>query len=92
MAYSSIGHMGYVLVGVAAGGETGVRGVAIYLAIYLVMNIGTFGCILCMRQQGRMVEGIEDLKGLGKTSPLMALALQIATISMHLLEQDGQSF
>ncbi len=82
MAYSSIGHMGYVLVGVAAASEAGVRGVAIYLAIYLVMNIGTFACILCMCQQGRMVEGIEDLKGLGKTNPLMALALAVFMFSM----------
>jgi NADH-quinone oxidoreductase subunit N len=82
MAYSSIGHMGYVLVGLAAGSEAGVRGVAIYMAIYLLMNVGTFACILCMRQQGRMVEGIDDLKGLSKTSPMMALALAVFMFSM----------
>ena len=82
MAYSSIGHMGFVLVGLAAGSEAGVRGVAIYMAIYLLMNIGTFACILCMRQQGRMVEGIDDLKGLSKTSPMMALALAVFMFSM----------
>ena len=82
MAYSSIGHMGYLLVGVAAGTETGVRGVVIYLSIYLLMNVGTFACILCMRQQGRMVEGIDDLRGLSKTNPLMALALAIFMFSM----------
>ncbi len=82
MAYSSIGHMGYVLVGVAAGTEAGVRGVAVYLAIYLVMNIGTFACILCMRQDGRMVEAIDDLKGLGKSNPLMAFALTFLMFSM----------
>ena len=82
MAYSSIGHMGYVLVGLAAGSEAGVLGVAVYLAIYLVMNVGTFACILCMRHQGRMLEGIEDLKGLGKTNPLMALALAVFMFSM----------
>ena len=63
MAYSSIGHMGYALVGLAAGTEAGVRGDLVYLAIYLVMNVGTFACILCMRQDGRMVERIDDLKG-----------------------------
>ncbi len=50
----------------------GVRGVLIYLAIYLVMNIGTFACILCMRRGGRMVEEIDDLAGLGKTHPMLA--------------------
>ena len=82
MAYSSIGHMGYALIGLAAGNEAGIRGVAIYLAIYLIMNLGTFAVILCMRQKVRMVEGIEDLKGLSKTHPMMALALAIFMFSM----------
>ena len=50
MAYSSIGHMGYALVGLAAGTAEGVQGVLIYLAIYLVMTLGTFACILSMRR------------------------------------------
>jgi NADH-quinone oxidoreductase subunit N len=82
MAYSSIGHIGYALVGLAAGSEVGVRGVLIYMAIYLFMNIGTFTCILCMRQNGRMVEEISDLSGLSKTHPMMALALAIFMFSM----------
>jgi NADH-quinone oxidoreductase subunit N len=82
MAYSSIGHVGYALVGLAAGTEEGVRGVAVYLAIYIFMNVGTFACILCMRQKDRMVEGIEDLKGLSKTDPMMALALAVFMFSM----------
>lgn len=82
MAYSSIGHMGYVLVGLAAGTQAGVLGIVVYLAIYLLMNIGTFACILCMSRDGLMVEGIEDLKGLGKTNPLMAFALTILMFSM----------
>ncbi|MCR9254897.1 MAG: NADH-quinone oxidoreductase subunit NuoN [Alphaproteobacteria bacterium] len=82
MAYSSIGHMGFALVGLAAGTETGIRGVMIYMAIYLFMNVGTFAIILSMRQQGRMVEGINDLAGLSKTSPGMALALTIFMFSM----------
>ena len=57
-------------------------GIVVYLAIYLIMNIGTFACILCMSQEGRMVERIEDLKGLGKSNPLMALALTILMFSM----------
>jgi NADH-quinone oxidoreductase subunit N len=82
MAYSSIGHMGYALVGLAAGSASGVRGIAIYMAIYLFMNLGTFACILCMRQNGRLVERIDDLAGLSKTNPLMALALAIFMFSM----------
>jgi NADH-quinone oxidoreductase subunit N len=82
MAYSSIGHVGFALVGLAAGTEEGIYGVVIYLAIYIVMNLGTFACILCMRQKDRMVEGIEDLKGLSKTHPMMALALAIFMFSM----------
>ncbi len=77
MAYSSIGHVGYALIGLAAGTEAGVRGVLIYMAIYLAMNVGAFGCILAMRRQDRMVEGIADLAGLSRTHPLMALALGV---------------
>jgi NADH-quinone oxidoreductase subunit N len=82
MAYSSIGHVGYALVGLAAGTREGVVGVLVYMAIYLVMNVGTFGCILLMRQKGRMVEGISDLAGLAKTKPAMAAALAILMFSM----------
>ncbi len=82
MAYSSIGHVGYALIGLAAGDETGVRGTLIYLAIYLAMNIGTFACILCMRRGDRMVEGIDDLAGLGKTHPMLALGIVVFMFSM----------
>ena len=82
MAYSSIGHMGFLLVGIAAGNESGVSGVLIYLFVYLFMNVGTFACILSMRQQGRYVEGIGDLSGLSKTHPMMAFALLIFLFSM----------
>ncbi|HEX6980515.1 MAG TPA: NADH-quinone oxidoreductase subunit NuoN [Alphaproteobacteria bacterium] len=82
MAYSSIGHVGYALIGLAAGDETGIRGVLIYMAIYLFMNAATFGVILCMRQQGRMVERITDLSGLARTQPMLAAALAIAMFSM----------
>ncbi|MCE2510082.1 MAG: NADH-quinone oxidoreductase subunit NuoN [Alphaproteobacteria bacterium] len=82
MAYSSIGHVGYALVGLAAGTETGVRGVLIYMAIYLFMNVGTFCCILAMRQKGRMTEEISDLAGLAKTNPALALAFAIFMFSM----------
>jgi NADH-quinone oxidoreductase subunit N len=82
MAYSSIGHMGYALVGVAAGNEAGASGVLIYLTVYLFMNVGTFACILAMRQQGRTVEGIHDLAGLSKSHPMMAVALLVFMFSM----------
>ncbi len=82
MAYSSIGHMGYALVGLAAGTEQGVRGVLIYVAIYLFMNVGTFAAILCMRRNERMVESIDDLAGLGKRQPAMALALAVFMFSL----------
>jgi NADH-quinone oxidoreductase subunit N len=82
MAYSSISHMGFVLVGLAAGNETGVQGVLLYLTIYLFMNVGTFACILAMRRQGRMVEDIDQLAGLSRTNPKMALALAIFMFSM----------
>ena len=82
MAYSSIGHIGFALVGLAAGTEDGVRGVILYMAIYLPMNVGTFCCILCMRRGGRSVEGIDDLAGLSRTSPMVALAMAIFMFSM----------
>jgi NADH-quinone oxidoreductase subunit N len=82
MAYSSIGHVGYALVGLAAGTEEGLRGLIVYMSIYVIMNLGAWGCILCMCQKQVMVEGIEDLKGLSKSSPAMALALAIFMFSM----------
>jgi NADH-quinone oxidoreductase subunit N len=82
MAYSSIANVGYALVGLAAGTEAGVQGVLIYMAIYLAMVIGAFACILCMRENGRMIEGIDDLAGLSKTQPVLALCLAIFMFSL----------
>ena len=82
LAYSSIGHVGFALVGLAAGSTDGVRGIAIYMAVYLVMTAGTFCCVLAMRQNGRMVEDLTDLAGLSRNAPLMALALAIFMFSM----------
>jgi NADH-quinone oxidoreductase subunit N len=82
MAYSSIGHVGYALIGLAAGTEIGIRGVLVYMAIYVFMNLGTFAVILCMRRNGQMVETIEDLAGLSKTRPALALGLGIFMFSM----------
>jgi NADH-quinone oxidoreductase subunit N len=72
MAYSSIGHVGFALIGLAAGSVAGIKGLLIYLAVYLVMNIGTFAVILSMRRHGDMVESIDDLAGLSKNNPFMA--------------------
>lgn len=82
MAYSGIGHMGYALVGISAGTNDGVRGVLIYMAIYLVTTLGTFACILTMRRKGRYVETIADLAGLSKTAPMTALALTVFMFSL----------
>jgi NADH-quinone oxidoreductase subunit N len=82
MAYSSIGNIGYALVGLTAGTEQGLRGVLIYMAIYLFMTLGTFACILAMRRQGRMVEQIADLAGLSRSNPVLALAFALFMFSM----------
>ena len=82
MAYSSIGHVGFILVGIAAGTDMGIQGVLIYLAIYLFMNVGAFAVILSMRQKGRMVENIHDLAGLSKTNPVMAFVMAVLMFSM----------
>jgi NADH-quinone oxidoreductase subunit N len=82
MAYSSIGHVGFALVGLAANTETGVRGVAIYMLIYLVMTLGTFAFILAMRRKDGNVEQISDLAGLSTTNPMMATILTILMFSL----------
>jgi NADH-quinone oxidoreductase subunit N len=82
MAYSSIGNIGYALVGLAAGSQSGIAGLLIYLAIYVVMTLGTFAVILAMRQRGQMVERIADLAGLSRSHPLMAYSLAIFMFSM----------
>ncbi len=82
MAYSSIGHMGFALVGLASGTETGVQGVMIYMAIYLVMTLGTFAAILSMRITGTYVENIGDLAGLARTNGPMAFFLGAMMLSL----------
>ncbi len=82
MAYSAIGHIGFALVGLAAGGEAGVSGVLAYMAIYLVMTLGTFAGILSMRVNGEGVENISDLSGLAKTDGVMAFFLAMMMFSL----------
>ena len=82
MAYSSIGHMGFALVGFAAVSPAGVSGVILYMALYAVMTLGTFACILSMRRDSAMVEKIDDLAGLSHTNPYMAACLAILMFSL----------
>ena len=70
MAYSSIGNVGYALIGLAAGTPDGIQGVVVYMAIYLAMTLGTFACILSLRRGDLMFETVDDLSGLARTHPL----------------------
>ena len=82
MAYSSIGHMGYALIGLAAGTVEGVQGVVIYMTIYVAMTLGTFACIIAMRREDGPVEQISDLAGLARTKPGMAFFLAMMLFSL----------
>jgi NADH-quinone oxidoreductase subunit N len=82
MAYSSIGHMGYALIGLAVGTPEGIRGVLIYMVIYVFMSAGSFACIIAMRRRGMALEKISDLSGLGRTDPGLALAMAVFMFSM----------
>jgi NADH-quinone oxidoreductase subunit N len=82
MAYSSIGNVGYALIGLAAGTVAGVQGVAIYMAIYLAMTLGAFACILAMRRGTVMFENIEDLSGAARTHPVLAFCLAAMLFSL----------
>jgi NADH-quinone oxidoreductase subunit N len=81
MAYSSIANVGFALVGLAAPGSEGVKGVIIYMAIYMVMTLGTFACIIAMRRDRGSVEEIDELAGLAETRPGMAFALAMLMFS-----------
>ena len=82
MAFSSIGHVGFALIGLAAASEAGVRGLLIYAGIYLFMNLAGFACIMAMRRDGGPVENIDDLAGASRTHPFMAFALAMVLFSM----------
>jgi len=82
MAYSSIAHMGFALVGLAAGTSDGIQGVLVYMAIYVAMTLGTFACIISMRRHGKPVEDISDLAGLARTKPVMAFFFAVLMFSM----------
>ncbi|UOM34215.1 NADH-quinone oxidoreductase subunit NuoN [Acuticoccus sp. I52.16.1] len=83
MAYSSIGHIGYALIGLASGSQEGIVGVVVYMTIYMVTTLGTFACILGMRRADEgMVEDISDLAGLVRTKPWMAAAFTLLLFSL----------
>jgi NADH-quinone oxidoreductase subunit N len=82
LAYSSIGHMGFALVGLAAGTAQGVQGVLVYMAIYVTMTLGTFAVVLSLRRDGEMVEDIPQLAGLARTHPGMAFFLAMLLFSL----------
>ncbi|CAN1562319.1 NuoN NADH,ubiquinone oxidoreductase subunit 2 (chain N) [Rhabdaerophilaceae bacterium] len=82
MAYSSIGNMGYALVGLAAGSLAGVEGIVIFMAIYLVMTLGVFAVILAMQTGGKRVEQIADLAGAARTSPGLAFVMAALLFSL----------
>jgi len=82
IAYSSIGHMGYALAGISTATENGFQSTIIYLTIYLVMNLGVFGCIMTMKRENVYYESINDLSGLSKNHPLLALSFLIILFSL----------
>jgi NADH-quinone oxidoreductase subunit N len=82
MAYSSIGHMGFALVGLAAGTAEGAQGVLVYVAIYVAMTLGTFSVILAMKRNGQHVEKISDFAGLSRTNPLLAFFFAMLLFSL----------
>jgi NADH-quinone oxidoreductase subunit N len=82
MAYSSIGNVGYALIGLAAGTEEGIQGVIVYMAIYLAMTLGAFAVILGMRRGGRYVENVDDLAGMGWTHPWRGICLLAIMFSL----------
>ncbi len=82
MAYSSIGHMGFALVGLAAGTQQGAQGVLVYIAIYVAMTLGTFAIIIAMKRNGQPVETISDFAGLSRTNPVLAFFFAMLLFSL----------
>ena len=82
LAYSSIGHVGFILMGLAAGNVAGVQAVLIYIALYIAMSAGAFGCVLLMKRDGKYVEDIKDFAGMAQTHPARALFFSAFLFSM----------
>jgi NADH-quinone oxidoreductase subunit N len=82
MAYSWISHTGFVMMGLLCGTEAGLQGVLLYTAIYLAMSLGAFAVLVAMRRDGRAVETVSDLAGLGRSDPAMALGMAVFMFAM----------
>ncbi|MBI3419747.1 MAG: NADH-quinone oxidoreductase subunit NuoN, partial [Proteobacteria bacterium] len=82
MAYSSIGHVGYALIGLASGGSAGLQATLLYLLIYVPMTLGSFAVILCLRRDGRALEQLSDFAGLSRARPLLAACMALFMFSM----------
>jgi len=82
LAYSSIGHIGYALAGVATGAVSGYQSSIVYISIYVIMNIGAFSCLYLLRKDGKYKENISDLSGISKKHPLLAISLLIILFSL----------
>ena len=82
LAYSSIGHIGYALAGVATGAITGYQSAIVYISIYVVMNIGAFSCLYLLKKDSQYKENIKDLSGISKKHPLLAVSLLIILFSL----------
>ena len=82
IAYSSIGHIGYTLAGLATGTNDGIQSSVIYITIYIIMNLGLFSCLLMMKRNNKYYENIEDLSGLSKNHPLLSFSLLIILFSL----------
>jgi len=82
LAYSSIGHVGYILIGLAAANAAGIKGVVIYMILYVIMNIAIFAIILSLKLNNEFTEKIEEFTGLSKHKPLVALSIAIIFLSM----------
>lgn len=82
LAYSSIGHVGFMLMALAAGNQAGVQAMLIYLSVYIFMSVGMFGAVLLMKRDGKPLENIKDLSGLSQTNPLLAIVISICIFSM----------
>ena len=82
IAYSSIGHIGYALAGISTGTVTGYSASITYISIYVIMNLGVFGCIFLMKKEGKYCEDIKDLTGISKQNPLLAISFLIIMFSL----------
>jgi NADH-quinone oxidoreductase subunit N len=82
IAYSSIGHIGYALAGISVGTVSGYSSSITYISIYVIMNLGVFGCIFLMKKDGKYCEDIKDLAGISKQNPLLAIAFLIIMFSL----------